>query len=75
MFLEVQVQDQTASLVWIVGKGNKSEYTTGVDVRVEVLLTSYAKTERKEKKYRIWRNTIKGLIFPLDAKERVGGDI
>lgn len=49
MFLEVQVQDQTASLDWIVGKGNKSEYTAGVDVRVEVLLTSYAKTERKEK--------------------------
>lgn len=49
MFLEVQVQDQTVLLVWTVGKGNMSEYTAGVDVRVEVLLTSHAKTERKEK--------------------------
>lgn len=30
MFLEVQVQDQTVSLVWTVGKGNMSEYTAGV---------------------------------------------
>lgn len=48
MFVEVQVQDQIASLVWADGKNNMSEYTAAVHVRIETLLTSYAKTGRKE---------------------------
>lgn len=48
MFVEVQVQDQIASLVWADGKNNMSEYTAAVQVRIETLLTSYAKTGRKE---------------------------
>lgn len=48
MFVEVQVQDQIASLVWADGKNNMSGYTAAVHVRIETLLTSYAKTWRKE---------------------------
>lgn len=48
MFVEVQVQDQIASLVWADGKNNMSEYTAAVHVGIEALLTSHAKTGRKE---------------------------